>query len=117
MLQFMTLSGLFVKHNKENNKSAVYIFSRTVMRSQYPGCKTGMHCHKVKACVAIRATCKAVQYTDMIYGTRPSPLQFPSISPAIITLNSIFLVLAAWTDVHNLFTFRQILNRKHQTTE
>lgn len=74
------------------------------MCSQYPGCKTGMHCHKVKACVAIRATFKAIQYTDMIYGTPPSPLRFPSISAAIITLNGIFLVLAAQIDAHNLFT-------------
>lgn len=117
MLQFMTLSGLFVKHDKENNKSTVYIFSYTVMCLQYPGWKNWNGCHKVKACVAIRATCKAVQYTNMIYGTLPSPFRFPSISAAIITLNSIFLVLAAWIDVHNLFTFWQILNKKHQTTE
>lgn len=117
MLQFMTLSGLFVKHNKENNKSTIYIFSVTVMCSQYPGWKTGMKHHKMEACVAIRATWYAVQYTDVTYGTPPSHIRFPSISAAIITLNSIFLVLAAWIDVHNLFTFRQILNRKHQTTE
>lgn len=111
MLQFMTLSWLFSEYNKENNKSTVYMFS------QYPGCKAEMYCHRVKACVAIRATCMAIQYTHMIYGTPPSPLRFPSTSAAIITLNSIFLVRAAWIDAPNLFTFRQILNRRHQTTE
>lgn len=105
MLQFTTLSGLFVKHDKENNKSTFTYSPYAVMCLQYPGCDTGMFCHKAKACVAIKATCKVVQYTDMIYGTTASPLQFPSISTAIIILNSIFLVLAAWIDVHNLFTF------------
>lgn len=52
----------------------------------------------------------------MIYGVSLSPLPFPSIYTAIITLNSIFLVLNAWIDVHNLFRFRQILNWKHQTS-
>lgn len=110
MQQFMTLSWLFSQYNKENNKSSVYNFL------QYPGCKTGMYPRKMKACATIGATCKAIQYTNMIYGAPPSPFRLPSISTATITLCSIFLVLAAWIDAHNLYTFRQILNRKHQTT-
>lgn len=50
----------------------------------------------------------------MIYGTPPSS---PPISDAIITLNGIFLALASEIDVHNLFTYRQIVNKQHPTTE
>lgn len=110
MQQFMTLSWLFSWYNKENNKSSVYSFPR------YAGYKTGMYFHKVKACATIRATCNAIQYTHMIYETLPSPFWFPSISAATITLSSIFFVLAAWIDRIIYILFRQIINRKHQTT-
>lgn len=118
MLQFMTLSGFFVKHDKENDKSAVYIFSCTRWCARnIPVAELQCAAIKWRHVLLLGATCKAVQYTNMIYGTPPSPRRYPSISTAIITLNSIFLVLAAQIDVHNLFTSRQILNRKHQTTE
>lgn len=94
MPQFMTLSWLLSRYNKENNKSSVYSFP------WYAGYKTGMHLHKVKACATIRATCNAIQYTHMIYGTPPSPFQFSSMSTATITFSSIYFFCAYCMDWH-----------------
>lgn len=93
---------------------AVYDFVLT-LQTITTCCTAGMCCHKVKPCVAFRATCMTIQY--VIYGMPPSSPRFPSISVVIIPLSNISPVCAAWFDAHILFTFHQILNRKLQATE